>query len=102
MSSEEIMVVAFCWYEQSEWEALKRTAADKEILDDTYEEWKQNANDSIATARAEGHQVQKIKIKIDRLEAWCGEQGIDNNSTARTQYAIHEAQRRSAKTTLKA
>ena len=98
----EIIEIAFCWYEQDEWEILKRSAADKEILDDTYEEWKSNANDAIKEVRAEGHHIQKINVKIDRLEAWCCEQGVENTSKSRTEYAAHEARRRSLKSTLKA
>lgn len=101
MSEEEIVVV-FCWYEQSEWEILKHSAADKDIFDDTYEEWKHNANQSISDMRALGRQVQKVKIKRDRLEAWCTEQGVENNAEARTHYAVYEAKRRTSTSTLKA
>lgn len=99
---EETMLVAFCWYEQSEWETLKQTAADKEILDDTYAEWKSNANKAIAELRADGHQIQKIKVKMEQLEAWCADQGVENKANARTEYAIHEAKLRQSKSTLKA
>lgn len=80
--------VAFCWYQRDEWEKLKATAADKEDLDDTYDEWKSNASSAIKDLRDEGQLIQKVSIKIDVLEAWCREEGVDNNSKARSQYAL--------------
>jgi hypothetical protein len=63
------MVVAFCWYQPEEWEKLKQSAGDAEKLDDTYKEWKKNANDMIRVVRAAGRNVQKIDIKMEALEA---------------------------------
>ena len=81
--------VAFCWYQPDEWEKLKATAADKENLDDTYDEWKSNASRAIQDLRDEGQHIQKVSIKIEQLEVWCEEEGVDNISQARTQYAVH-------------
>lgn len=90
----EPMVVAFCWYQPDEWEKLKRSAADTEKLDDTYKEWKKNANEMIQFVRAAGRKVQKINIKMEALEAWCKEEGRENNSAARSHYATAMARQR--------
>jgi hypothetical protein len=93
----EHTVVALCWYQPEEWTKLKQNAADAEILDDTYKDWKKNANDTIRLIREAGRQVQKINIKIDDLEAWCKAEDKDNNSAARTLYAIAIAEQRNNK-----
>ena len=91
------MVVAFCWYQPDEWEKLKQTAADTEKLDDTYKEWKKNANDMIRFVRAAGRSVQKINIKTEALNAWCKAEGRENNSAARSHYASAMAKQRNSK-----
>jgi hypothetical protein len=91
------MVVAFCWYQPEEWEKLKQSAADAEKLDDTYKEWKKNANDMIRFVRTAGRNVQKINIKIEALEAWCKTEGRENNSAARSHYATAMARQRNSK-----
>ena len=93
--------VAFCWYQREEWEKLKATAVDKDALDDSYDEWKTNATSAIKDLRNDGQLIQKVKINIDRLEAWCEDNGLENNSAARSRYAGEMLQQRST-TTLKA
>ena len=63
--------VAFCWYQREEWEKLKATAVDKDALDDSYDEWKTNATSAIKDLRNDGQLIQKVKISIDQLDAWC-------------------------------
>jgi len=31
--------------------------------------------------------IQKVKINIDRLNAWCEDNGLENDSAARSRYA---------------
>ncbi len=54
MTSENNIGIAFCWYEVDEWEKLKRTAIDSDTLDNSYEEWKSNANTAINELTAQG------------------------------------------------
>ena len=89
--------IVLCWYQPDEWEALKQHAVDKEILDDSYEDWRSNANKAIAEIQSQGKQVQKISINIERLLAWCEQEGMENTSATRTQYAIAVAKERDSK-----
>ena len=79
--------VGFCWYQREECEKLKATAVDKDALDDSYDEWKSNATRAIKDLRDVGQLVQKVKINIDRLDAWCEDNGLENDSAARSRYA---------------
>ncbi len=49
--------MAMCWFQKSEWLALKEI--DPESMDDSYEEWLKNANGAISDLRADGAQVKK-------------------------------------------
>ena len=98
MSSDENVRIAFCWYEPSEWEILKRTAVDAETLDDTYEEWKSNANNAIGEIQSQGLKIKKISIKMHELELWCQNNAYVNNAEARSEYAANKLQNRARKT----
>ena len=47
MQPADEMVMVLAWYSRDEWTKLKGLAADKEKLDDSYEEWKQQARELI-------------------------------------------------------
>lgn len=98
MTSEDDLRLAFCWYEPEEWEKLKRIAKDSGSLDDSYEEWKSNANDAISEIRGQGNIIQKISIKMDELVTWCQENSLENNSEARSNYAAKKLQERRSET----
>jgi len=98
MTSEENIGVAFCWYEADEWETLKRTAADSETLDNSYEEWKSNANNAISELKAQGLEISKIAMKMDELTSWCQENNYENNSKARSNYAANKLRERTRET----
>ncbi|MDN3609792.1 hypothetical protein ACFFUP_11335 [Vibrio ostreicida] len=46
MSGQKI-VYSFAWFEPDEWQKLKETVEDPEALDDSYQEWRQNAENVI-------------------------------------------------------
>ena len=98
MTSENNIGIAFCWYEADEWEKLKRTAVDSDTLDDSYEEWKSNANTAINELTAQGLQINKIAMKMDEFKAWCERNNSENNSDARSNYAANKLQQRRRET----
>lgn len=90
-------VVPFCWYKPEEWENLKQSAADADKLDDTYEAWKKNANEMIQFIRSAGRTVCKINVKVEKLNAWCSTEGMENDSVGRSRYAAAMARKRNSK-----
>jgi len=94
MTNDEKIGIAFCWYEPSEWEILKRTATDADTLDDTYKEWKSNANRAISEFKTRGMRINKISMKMREFKSWCEENNCVNNSEARSQYAVGKLQNR--------
>lgn len=91
------MVVPFCWYQPLEWEKLKRSAIDTDHLDDSYKDWKKNANEMIQFVRSTGRSVCKINVMVEKLNAWCLAEGMENNSAGRSRYAAAMARKRSSK-----
>ena len=79
--------MAFCWYEPDEWLKIKMTATDADKQDDSYEEWKANANNAIKEIRAAGHNVVKIAMKSEEFLEWCEKNGVENNGGNRSKFA---------------
>lgn len=67
---------------------------DPQSLDDTYLQWRHNAEKTIGELRAKGEQVNKISIKISQLIIWCELKGIKPDSEARKEYASFLAAQR--------
>lgn len=98
MTKEDGLGIAFCWYEPEEWVKLKHIASDAEALDDSFKDWKSNANRAISGIRMQGHEITKISIKVDELVAWCKKNNSDNNAEARSRFAINKLQKRKSET----
>lgn len=94
--NEPQIIYSFAWFQPKEWQCLKETVEDPSTLDDTYEEWRKNADKVIGEFRANGQQVRKISIKIDELLAWCEANGMKPESKARSEYAAFVSQQRNS------
>jgi hypothetical protein len=81
------------WYTRETWERLRELAADREVLDDTFENWEQGALAAVFELESAGRQVHKIPIDIDALVLWCREHGHRLDTAARAEYVMHLLQR---------
>lgn len=79
-------VFSIAWYDPSQWRLLTQVAADRANLDDTFEEWHTNALRAEREIQASGHAVSRIAVDVTKLEAWCRERKIINNSSARAEF----------------
>lgn len=93
--NEHQIIYSFAWFQPQEWQCLKDTVDDPESLDDSYQQWRHNAERAITELRANGEQVKKISIKINKLLAWCELKGLKPNSAARSEYAAFLMRQRS-------
>lgn len=91
---EQQIVYSFAWFQPEEWQHLKEAVEDPSTLDNTYEEWRNNAENMVGKIRENGQQVNKISIKINKLLLWCQSKGIKPDSKARSEYAACIAQQR--------
>lgn len=98
MNNEKDLAIAFCWYEPDEWLKIKKSAADADAQDDSYEEWKSNANQAINNIRATGHAVVKIAIKAEEFSGWCNKNNTENNADARSRFAVVKLKERKRET----
>ncbi len=92
--TKQKVVYSFAWFQPNEWHHLKEIIDDPSSLDDTYEEWRKNAESAIGELRANGQTVKKISIKISELLTWCESKGIKPDGKARSEYAALLAENR--------
>jgi len=57
--------IGIAWYSKEQWEKLKGTAFDTEVIEDTFEEWQLKADEAIGNMRRQGINV--IKVSFDAL-----------------------------------
>ena len=91
---QQKIVYSFAWYQSEEWHRLKEIVDDPSTLDDTYEEWRRNAESAIGELRANDQTVKKISIKVSELLTWCESKGVKPDGKARSEYAALLAESR--------
>ena len=92
MDNENDIALAFCWFDKEQWQLLAKI--DPDGVDNSYEEWRKNANSAISKFETSGQKVVKISIKISDLQEWCRERGFEPNSKSRSEYVAMLAQQR--------
>ncbi|MEL0583855.1 MAG: hypothetical protein AAES65_03080 [Candidatus Thiodiazotropha sp. (ex. Lucinoma kazani)] len=96
MKKEDDIIYTLCWFDEEQWKLLSKI--DPTGVDESYSEWKKNANKAYSELIENGLKAQKISIKISKLQEWCLERGVESNSKSRSEYAAYLAQERYEKT----
>ena len=84
-------VTGIIWWKPGQWEIAKQISDDSGTFDDSYEEWKEVAEEAVKSFRAKGMIVYKIEVDLDELATWCREQNRPLDSSARTEYAANKS-----------
>jgi hypothetical protein len=79
--------LAIPWFTAQSWPRLLRVAADRWNLPDTFEEFERSAGKRFDDFVAQGHPCERVMIDVDRLVAWCREQGRPVDGPARAAFA---------------
>jgi len=80
------LVTGCAWYRAKQWDRLREVSADRDKLEETYEEWVANAEESLRNMRKAGIYAHKIDVDVEELLAWCEARGEDVDSKARAAY----------------
>jgi hypothetical protein len=70
----------------------RASAADREKLEDTWEQWNAGVEKLIAQFEARGILYVRVPLNIEEIEQFCEEQGIPNDGEARVNLAIRKAE----------
>ena len=80
------------WYRPEDWQRLREISSDRADLEDTYEEWLDQAEDKFRKIRNAGMDVTKIFVNLDELKSWCEENNLDINADSRSNFAAVKLQ----------
>jgi len=80
--------VGITWYRREEdFLRLKAMSNDSEELEDTYDEWLENAKNVLGSLTLQGLNVVKVYLDPETFPAWCKAKGYEMDATARSRYA---------------
>lgn len=80
--------VAGCvWYRREQWDLLHRKAVDPEELENSYDEWVAQAEQSVANIEKLGLTPKKIDIDVVDLIRWCASENRPLDGAARATFA---------------
>ncbi len=91
-SSQSPTPVGVAWYQPDQWQKLLAVSVDKDKLEETYEEWMQEAERVIQELRRQGLHIVKVDVSVEELVAWCRKKKIPMNGEARSMYVAHKLQ----------
>lgn len=92
--SEPGVVLGVAWYRSKQWNRLLEIAADRDNLEDTYEEWLRCAERSLSQLSRHGIQPIKVDIDVDELFQWCLAQRCPIDAQARTKFVAEKLHQR--------
>ncbi len=83
------MIAGIAWYLPEQWGKLREISEDKDSLEETYETWLLNAENTLDQIAGAGAKIERVTVDVDQLRAWCRSRGcrIDAKSCAR--FAAH-------------
>ena len=81
-------IICIPWWQPEQWDKLKSISEDSDNLEDSYEEWRTNANSVISEFKAKSFVVKKVKVDLEELHNWCKENGRKVNGSARSEFAV--------------
>lgn len=86
-------VVGVAWYRRDQWPRLLEASADRAMLEDTYDEWLQNAEKTMKSFKARGIRLEKVDVDLEQLLFWCAQRGRPVNAESRTDFTMDKMQR---------
>ena len=94
MEKENSVKIGVCWYKEEQWERLKEIVPNPEDIEDTYQQWRKDAENAISQLREKGMDVKKVSVDTEEMLLWANEHGHQLDGDARTQYAIYLMKKR--------
>ena len=83
------MKFGIAWYREDQWQLLISTASDPEVIEDTYQEWLQQAGQFIRKLKKEGYDPIKIDFDVNEFNDWCQRNMKVPNGDSRSEYTTH-------------
>ena len=79
-------VIGIAWYSKDQWQNLCTASADKDLLEDTYEEWGIQSDRKLNELNSKGIHAEKVHINISELLDWCADKKCPVDGEARSSF----------------
>jgi trans-aconitate methyltransferase len=89
------MVVGIGFYKSEQWQKLRDTAVDADILEPTYDEWLQVLDSSIEKIRSHGLEPELVDVDVEDLLTFCKIRGLPNTGKTRAKFIAQTAGKKS-------
>ena len=85
-------------YAEAEWERLRQLAADPEMLEETYAEWRTVYESSVRQLAVSGLATEPVEVGVEELQAWCTARKRPLDANARAEFVSEIMAQRSKQT----
>ncbi len=86
MKNQKGVKLGIAWYREDQWQLLKSTASDPDIIEETYEKWLQYAEDSLKKMKDQGLKPAKVDFDVKEFIDWCRREGRIPDGESRSEY----------------
>ena len=83
-------VIGVAWYRRKYWDRLLRMFPDREIMQDSFDDWLRDAENATRQMQTQGMIAEHIIIDPDELRTWCEATGVPPNAEARARYVTEK------------
>lgn len=82
----EKQVTGIIWWTPEQWERAKRISDDSHAFDDTYQDWKESAEQALKNFHDLRITAYKIEIDLNELIKWCNKKNKPLDGKARSEF----------------
>lgn len=92
--------IGIAWYRREQWQRLRQVSSDVDDLEETYEEWLNEASQTVRILKSIGASFEKVDVDVEELLRWCKDRGLSVDANARSGFAAEKVQKMKTKTGL--
>ena len=93
---ESRTVIGLASYHADEWEELKAFCDDRNTLEESYDEWKNNAEKARGDLELDGFHVEMVDFDLMEFKAWCRLNGKRPTAASRSEFTVLKLRERHA------
>lgn len=90
MQNDNKKVIGIAWYRKEQWILLRQIIENPNDIENTYEEWLQNAMEFKKTIEASGLTIEEVDIDIPDVITWCKKINKPINSKSISEYVANK------------
>ena len=88
------VAIGLARYRREQWQQLRSLAADRNKLEETYDQWLTFATKRLDKLHCQGIRAEKVDLDVQELSAWCARHGCPLDADARAAYVSEKLKQR--------